>query len=48
MNENGASDISRAHSAGDTSPFSGADHGAAAIMADAFSPVEEAEDQVRS
>ncbi|KAG2113664.1 hypothetical protein BD769DRAFT_1673672 [Suillus cothurnatus] len=50
--DDGASDVSRAHSAGDTGPFSGAD---AAIMADAFRkalrkpdfagpPVEEAED----
>lgn len=35
MDGDGASDASRAHSAGDTSPFSGADHDAA-IMADAF------------
>ncbi|KAG2153044.1 uncharacterized protein EDB93DRAFT_1336433 [Suillus bovinus] len=53
VSPDGASDISRAHSAGDTGPFSGAD---AAIMADAFRkalrkpdfagpPVEEAEDQ---
>lgn len=52
ISPDGASDISRAHSAGDTGPFSGAD---AAIMADAFRtalrkpdfagpPVEEAED----
>lgn len=52
VSPDGASDISRAHSAGDTGPFSGAD---AAIMADAFRkalrkpdfagpPVEEAED----
>ncbi|KAG1775812.1 hypothetical protein EV702DRAFT_972510 [Suillus placidus] len=52
VSPDGASDVSRAHSAGDTGPFSGAD---AAIMADAFRkalrkpdfagpPVEEAED----
>ncbi|KAG2358342.1 hypothetical protein BDR07DRAFT_1295302 [Suillus spraguei] len=52
ISPDGASDISRAHSAGDTGPFSGAD---AAIMADAFRkalrkpdfagpPVEEVED----
>lgn len=53
VSPDGASDVSRTHSAGDTGPFSGAD---AAIMADAFRkalrkpdfagpPVEEAEDR---
>ncbi|KAH7885079.1 hypothetical protein F5I97DRAFT_1811046 [Phlebopus sp. FC_14] len=53
VSPDGASEISRAHSAGDSGPFSGAD---AAIMADAFrkalrkpdfagAPVEEAEDR---